>query len=411
MGVIEETLQIGAPKDNTYNNGSAMVNQESALDKAAVADEAARNAVIELRGVSKTYGRSVVIEHLDLAIRRGEFLTLLGPSGCGKTTTLKMVAGFEAPTRGSIVLEGRDVSDVPPYGRNLNTVFQQYALFPHMNVFDNVAFGPRTQGVARDEVKRRVETMLNMVHMLEHSPKKPHQLSGGQQQRVALARALVNYPSALLLDEPLSALDVKLRRSMQLELKRIQAQVDTTFIFVTHDQEEALTMSSRIAVMNQGRIEQLGSPEEVYHKPATPFVANFIGQANLLECCVHERDAGGLAVEVDGCGRARVEARASSLQVGQKALLMLRPEHLMLRAHAQGDEERSNRICGHLREIDFRGAMTRYVVATDSGHELTILLSPCNAPKAAFSDNEPVTAYWDDGHAWLIDAQSDSHLS
>ncbi len=369
----------------------------------AAAGPSANDTVIELRGVNKSYGRTAVIADLNLQIRRGEFLTLLGPSGCGKTTTLKMVAGFEPPTRGQIVLEGRDVSDIPPYGRNLNTVFQQYALFPHMSVFENVAFGPRTKGVKSAEVRQRVETMLNMVHMLEHAQKKPNQLSGGQQQRVALARALVNYPSALLLDEPLSALDVKLRRAMQLELKKIQAEVETTFIFVTHDQEEALTMSTRIAVMNAGRIEQLGSPEEIYYRPATPFVANFIGQANLLPCRSAGEAAGNAVVEIDGGGHAHVP-HAAALSAGQRALLMLRPEQLLLRGREQGDDARYDSVCGHLREIDFHGAMTRYVVAAETGQELTVVLSPRDKPDIDLYENQVVTVCWDRKHAWLIDA-------
>jgi len=245
--------------------------------------------------------------------------------------------------------------------------------------------------------------MLEMVHMLEHAPKKPNQLSGGQQQRVALARALVNYPSALLLDEPLSALDVKLRRAMQLELKKIQAEVQTTFIFVTHDQEEALTMSTRIAVMNAGRIEQLGSPEEVYYRPATPFVANFIGQANLLPCRPAGQAEGGAVVEIDGGGHAHVP-HAASQSAARRGLLMLRPEQLLLRGREQGDDARHDSICGQLREIDFHGAMTRYVVATEAGQEVTIVLSPRDKPDIDLHANQAVTVCWDRKHAWLIDA-------
>src|SRR5262245_903401 len=220
---------------------------------------------------------------------------MVGPFGCGKTTMLRMIAGFEDVTSGEIRLDGVDVSKVPPYRRHVNTVFQQYALFPHMSVFDNIAFGPRTAGLDRDEVRQRVSKMLDVVRLGSFAERRPDQLSGGQRQRVALARALVNFPSALLLDEPLSALDLKLRQAMQLELKRIQREVGITFIFVTHDQEEALTMSDRIAVMSEGRVEQVGTPEEIYHSPASVFVAGFIGTANLLPTTV-ERIAGDRAV-------------------------------------------------------------------------------------------------------------------
>jgi spermidine/putrescine transport system ATP-binding protein len=238
--------------------------------------------VITLDHVSKRFGDFVAVHDADFAIGRAEFFSLLGPSGCGKTTTLRMIAGFEQPTSGRVLLEGQDVSRVPPYRRSVNTVFQQYALFPNMTVYDNVAFGPRSQHVEAKEVDRRVRELLEIVRLGDLAGRRPAQLSGGQQQRVALARALVNYPRALLLDEPLGALDLKLRQAMQLELKRIQREVRIAFMYVTHDQEEALTMSDRIAVMNEGRVEQIGSPRAIYDEPATVFVAGFIGVANLI---------------------------------------------------------------------------------------------------------------------------------
>ncbi len=238
--------------------------------------------VIALDHVSKRFGDVVAVHDADFAIGRAEFFSMLGPSGCGKTTTLRMIAGFEQPTGGRVLLDGQDVSRVPPYRRNVNTVFQQYALFPHLTVYDNVAFGPRSQRVEAGEVDRRVRELLEVVRLGDLAARKPAQLSGGQQQRVALARALVIYPKALLLDEPLGALDLKLRQAMQLELKRIQREVRIAFVYVTHDQEEALTMSDRIAVMNAGRVEQIGSPREIYDEPATVFVAGFIGLANLI---------------------------------------------------------------------------------------------------------------------------------
>ena len=254
--------------------------------------------VIVLDHVNKRFADFVAVQDACFSIGRGEFFSMLGPSGCGKTTTLRMIAGFESPTSGRILLDGEDVSRTPPYRRNVNTVFQQYALFPHMSVFDNVAFGLRSRKVPKGEVTQRVGEMLEIVRMGDFTRRRPAQLSGGQQQRVALARALVNKPSALLLDEPLAALDLKLRQAMQLELKRIQRDTAVTFIFVTHDQQEALTMSDHIAVMSDGWVEQIGSPTDIYHRPATPFVAGFIGEANLLPGTVEARrrrarDGGG----------------------------------------------------------------------------------------------------------------------
>src|SRR5262245_11821220 len=259
---------------------------------------------------------------------------MLGPSGCGKTTTLRMIAGFEQPSEGAVRLEGRDVSKVPPYKRNVNTVFQQYGLFPHMSVADNVAFGLKARKVAKAEIGKRVDDLLEIVRLSEFKARKPAQLSGGQQQRVALARALVNYPSALLLDEPLGALDLKLRQAMQFELKRIQRDVNITFIYVTHDQEEALTMSDRIAVMNEGRVEQIGTPEEIYHSPATVFVANFIGVANLLPASVAGMN-GQMVVSLEG-GTRMEAANASWAKPGTQGTLMIRPERLHFAESGKG---------------------------------------------------------------------------
>src|SRR5436190_20427850 len=250
---------------------------------------------ISLEGVAKRFGSVAAVEATTLDIREGEFFSMLGPSGCGKTTTLRMIAGFEVPDEGRVLLRGADVTNVPPNQRNVNTVFQHYALFPHMNVFDNVAFGLELKKVPRGERRERVAEMLRIVQLEGMEKRKPQQLSGGQQQRVALARALVNRPAALLLDEPLGALDVKLRKQMQLELKRIQHELGTTFVYVTHDQEEALAMSDRIAVMNGGLVEQIGDPREIYERPRTAFVADFIGSLNALEFRVDEL-VGGYAV-------------------------------------------------------------------------------------------------------------------
>ena len=294
----------------------------------------ARDPVITLEHVVKRFGSYVAVENADFAIERGEFFSLLGPSGCGKTTTLRMIAGFEQPSDGRILLDGRDVSRVPPYRRNVNTVFQHYALFPHMTVADNVAFGPRSQKVGAEETARRVEQLLSVVRLTQYAGRKPAQLSGGQQQRVALARALVNYPSALLLDEPLGALDLKLRQAMQLELKRIQREVGITFIYVTHDQEEALTMSDRIAVMNEGRVEQIGTPQAIYHSPTSVFVANFIGVANLIPALVQQVNASEAMVLVTGSHPVPVRAGDQPVPPGSAATVMVRPERLRLTASA-----------------------------------------------------------------------------
>ena len=273
----------------------------------------------------------MAVADADFSIASGEFFSMLGPSGCGKTTTLRMIAGFETPTSGAIRLEGADVSHVPPHKRNVNTVFQHYALFPHMSVWDNVAYGPRSMKVdktkGKGEVKRRVDEILEIVRLTDFAKRRPSQLSGGQQQRVALARALVNYPSALLLDEPLGALDLKLRHAMQFELKRIQREVGITFIYVTHDQEEALTMSDRIAVMNAGNVEQIGTPTEIYDSPATVFVASFIGQTNLW----HGTQTGmsGELAELAVLGTTlRARPGETKIETGGQATLMVRPERV-----------------------------------------------------------------------------------
>src|SRR4051812_33721111 len=259
---------------------------------------------VRLAGVTKRFGDLTAVRHLDLEIERGEFFTLLGPSGCGKTTTLRMIAGFEEPSEGRVLLDGAEVTGLPAFKRPTNTVFQSYALFPHLSVEDNVAFGLRRQGVAKDEIRGRVATELERVGLAAEAKRKPAQLSGGQQQRVALARALVNRPAVLLLDEPLGALDLKLRKQLQVELKGIQRDVGITFVYVTHDQEEALTMSDRIAVMNRGVIEQVDGPETVYEHPMTEFVAGFIGVSNLMPATVVS--AGELRLD------AGVTLRASS---------------------------------------------------------------------------------------------------
>ena len=322
--------------------------------------------VIVLEQVSKHCGKFVAVHEADFAIARGEFFAMLGPSGCGKTTTLRMIAGFEMPTSGVIRLEGADVSRVPPYRRNVNTVFQQYALFPHMNVWDNVAFGPRSRKVPDAELRTRVGELLEIVRLSEFAKRRPTQLSGGQQQRVALARALVNFPSALLLDEPLGALDLKLRQAMQIELKRIQREVGITFIFVTHDQEEALTMSDRIAVMSEGWVEQIGAPEDIYHRPASVFVAGFIGNTNLFTAKIQSRN--GTTADVDVAGRRIPVPVDAGSAVGDTGTLMVRPERVrVLTAEPGGD--RVGLPCT-VRDLVFQGPVVRLALVTSDGIEV-----------------------------------------
>src|SRR5690606_8891033 len=285
---------------------------------------------IELIGVAKEFHAHgdvvVAVKDLDLSIAEGEFFSMLGPSGCGKTTTMRMIAGFEEPTRGKVFLRGVDVTGVPPNRRDVNMVFQSYALFPHMNVYENVAFGLKRKKVPAPEIRRRVGEMLEIVDLVGREKRMPRELSGGQQQRVALARALVNRPRALLLDEPLGALDLKLRQQMQVELKRIQREVGITFVYVTHDQGEALTMSDRIAVMNNGTIEHLGSPREIYERPATKFVAGFIGTSNLLSGTVTEVTGEQAVIALGEGERILVPLQSNSVRVGDRLELSVRPE-------------------------------------------------------------------------------------
>jgi spermidine/putrescine transport system ATP-binding protein len=328
-------------------------------------------AVIRLDNVHKAFGTFVAVKHADFSIERGEFFAMLGPSGCGKTTTLKMIAGFEAPTTGKVILEGVDVSRVPPHKRNVNTVFQQYALFPHMSVWDNVAFGPRNKKVAKAEVTRRVDEMLGVVRLSEFASRRPSALSGGQQQRVALARALVNLPSALLLDEPLAALDLKLREAMQIELKRIQREVGITFVFVTHDQGEALTMSDRIAVMSEGVVEQIGTPEDIYERPATLFVAGFIGSANLLPGTAVASDGDATVVELQAGSTVRARGVARRPNPGDPVSVMLRPERLRV---AVAEPPEGDRLSGTVTDLIFQGATVRLLLRLADGTEVATLI-------------------------------------
>jgi spermidine/putrescine transport system ATP-binding protein len=325
---------------------------------------------VELKGVTKRFDELVAVDDLSLELSGGEFFTLLGPSGCGKTTTLRMIAGFERPSAGAIRIEGADVADLPPHRRPTNTVFQSYALFPHLNVEANVAFGLRRKGVAREEIGRRVRAELDRVGLAAEAKRRPAQLSGGQQQRVALARALVNLPKVLLLDEPLGALDLKLRKGLQVELKRIQRDVGITFVYVTHDQEEALTMSDRIAVMNSGRVEQVGIPEDVYERPATTFVAGFIGVSNLMPATV----AGPGEVRLDH-GPTVPAASAGGFSPGERCHAVVRPEKL--RVEPLGGGARANgrpRVEGIVESSLYLGTSTQIAVDIGDGVRMTVLV-------------------------------------
>ncbi len=328
-----------------------------------MSDQNIADVAITLDAVHKRFGDFVAVHDATFTIGRGEFFSMLGPSGCGKTTTLRMIAGFETPTSGQILLDGADVSKVAPYKRNVNTVFQHYALFPHMTVWDNVAFGPRSQKLDKAETGRRVGELLEIVRLGDFARRKPAQLSGGQQQRVALARALVNYPSALLLDEPLGALDLKLRQAMQLELKRIQREVGITFVYVTHDQEEALTMSDRIAVMNRGCVDQIGDPVQIYEQPATAFVAGFIGQTNLWPGVAGSPSNGTVAVEALG---ASFSAKAADVPSGA-VTVMVRPERVSVSTThpASGPA-----IATTVTDLVFQGPVVRLAGVANDGSEL-----------------------------------------
>jgi spermidine/putrescine transport system ATP-binding protein len=326
-------------------------------------------AAISVEQVRKEFGDAVAVDNVELEIAEGEFFSMLGPSGCGKTTTLRMIAGFEQPTSGRIVLRGEDVTTVGPAHRNLNMVFQEYGLFPHMTVADNVDFGLKVKGVKKDERAGRVAEAIESMQLTGFEKRRPAQLSGGQRQRVALARALVNRPAALLLDEPLGALDFKLRKEMQLELKRIQQRTGTTFVYVTHDQEEALTMSDRIAVMSNGKVEQLADPRTLYERPATAFVAGFIGVSNLLE--LHStRVDDGLAVMDVGDGQRLLAPHAGG-QIDGPLKVTVRPERIKLDAP---DQASWSRLSGAVVEIVYLGSMTQLIVDLSFGDRLVVHL-------------------------------------
>jgi spermidine/putrescine transport system ATP-binding protein len=354
----------------------------------------AATADVRLVGVTKQFDDVVAVDDLSLEIERGSFFALLGPSGCGKTTTLRMIGGFEQPTTGVIYLGEREVSGLPAYKRDVNTVFQSYALFPHLSVLENVAFGLRRRGLKGQEVRTRVGDILRVVGLAGMEGRKPRQLSGGQQQRVALARALVNRPRVLLLDEPLGALDLKLRKQMQLELKGIQHEVGITFIHVTHDQEEAMTMADRIAVMNGGRIEQLGTPTELYERPQTAFVAGFLGASNLIAGTV----AGPDRVRLRGGPEVRVPPSALASRSGEVAV-GIRPEKIDLNG------EHENRIEGRIVESAYVGVATQYIVETPCGR-LTVYAQNTQ-PGAGAAGLDRTTLSWNPDSTFVVDSMEE----
>ena len=335
---------------------------------------------IELSGLTKKFSE-IAVDKIDLTVASGEFFSLLGPSGCGKTTTLRLIAGFEQPTSGRILLDGVDVSDVPPHRRNVNTVFQSYALFPFMSVRDNVAFGLRHAKVGKADLKRRVDEALDLVQMTSFAGRRPGQLSGGQQQRIALARALVLNPAVLLLDEPLGALDAKLRRSLKIELKALQERVGITFLYVTHDQEEALTMSDRLAVMNAGRIVQIGTPRQVYEEPADNYVADFLGAANLME--VEVVSAGALRIGDFALISHRCEAAAGT------AHAVIRPERVRIEEHGSAGE---NRVPAMVERVVFLGSATEVLLRLAPGIPVQALMQN-DGSRADLAQGTPVNVY------------------
>jgi spermidine/putrescine transport system ATP-binding protein len=354
---------------------------------------------ISLEGVQKRFGEVQAVREMTADIPEGEFFTMLGPSGCGKTTTLRMIAGFEQPDDGRILLRGDDVTDVPPNRRNVNMVFQHYALFPHMSIYDNVAFGLKLKKLGKAETRERVSELLRIVELEGYEKRRPSQLSGGQQQRVALARALVNRPAALLLDEPLGALDVKLRKQLQLELKRIQSELGTTFVYVTHDQEEALTMSDRIAVMNDGLVEQVGSPRDIYEHPQTAFVADFIGSLNAFDFRVDSVE-GELAVMKVSEGGRLVVAASGATRPGATVKVAVRPERIRIDAANGRPPEGGSRVDGTIAQAVYLGSLTQFHVDTECGRIVSHRMN--DEPAAGLGEGRRVTLTWAPEHSAVL---------
>ena len=357
--------------------------------------------MIILTNLRKQYGDFVAVENTTLNVKKGEFLTFLGSSGCGKTTTLRMIAGFEDPTEGSILIGGKHAEHLPPNKREVNTVFQNYALFPHLTIRENIAFGLKLQKVKKAEIKERVENIIKLVKLEEHADKSPDQLSGGQKQRVAIARAIVNNPKVLLLDEPLGALDLKLRKEMQLELKQLQRELEITFIYVTHDQEEALTMSDRIVVMNKGRIEQVGTAHEIYERPQTKFVAQFIGETNLFEDVeILEKNGNDYVVAI-GSEKFSTDSM-KDFKPGEKVHISIRPENMKLsRTPMEGRESIAVTYDSNI----YVGNISKFVVFTDQGRRLTA--SEFSEDAGTFNKGDKVYINWIPERAVMIRKQED----
>lgn len=353
-----------------------------------------KKIIVSLRNISKSYGGSEakVVKNINLDIYEGEFLTILGASGCGKTTTLRMIAGFENVTSGEIYIEGNLINDVPPYKREVNTAFQSYALFPHLNIYDNIAYGLRVKRVPKNEIKERVMRMLELVRLEGYEKRKPAQLSGGQKQRVSIARALINNPKVLLLDEPLGALDLNLRKQMQLELKSMQKKLGITFIYITHDQEEALTMSDRIAVMHNGVLEQVSKPKELYLKPQTKYVAEFIGESNIFEGIVQAQKDGLCTVNVES---GYITCQGNGYQPGEMVYVCIRPEKMKI--YRKPVEEFS--IKGEIKENIFTGNIVKTIVSLPNGHDI-IVSDMGNTDE--YQEGDVIYLGWDSGNAVVI---------
>ncbi|MDD6405034.1 MAG: ABC transporter ATP-binding protein [Clostridiales bacterium] len=356
-----------------------------------------RKAIVQLKNITKSFGDNQVLKPISLDIYEGEFLTLLGSSGCGKTTTLRIIAGFETPTEGSVYIEDKDVTDMAPYNRDVNTVFQSYALFPHMTVFDNIAFGLVEKKMNKKEIRSKVMEMLELVQLHGFEKRKPSQMSGGQKQRVAIARALVNSPKVLLLDEPLGALDLKLRKQMQVELKRLQKKLGITFVYVTHDQEEALTMSDRIAVMHQGHFEQIGTAKEIYEKPQTKFVAGFIGESNLFEANVDIISGNELELMMEN---GRVKAKGEGFVKEEIVYISVRPEN----THLSDKDVDGFTLKGIVKDQIYVGSVLKTIVELPNGKEVKVN----NHPDAyVYPVGAVVTVYWDPDKAVVIHTKED----
>jgi spermidine/putrescine transport system ATP-binding protein len=358
---------------------------------------------VRLDRVSKLFGDSAAVDDLSLDIEEGQFFSMLGPSGCGKTTTLRMIGGFEEPSFGTVYLGGRDVTDLPPYKRDVNTVFQSYALFPHLDVYENVAFGLRRKKVDKKDIDSKVREVMALVDLMGFERRKPGQMSGGQQQRVALARALVNKPKVLLLDEPLGALDLKLRKQMQLELKRIQQEVGITFIYVTHDQEEAMTMSDQLAVMRHGKIEQIGAPADVYELPATEFVAGFLGASNLLDGELKDATNGVTGIRVKSGELLFAKTDKIPVVADRNVRVGVRPEKITIVADDGNPPQGRNHVSGVVRMSTYIGVNYQYKVEGPQGTQLTVYVQNLGAAGSNPSAGQKVRLEWLPEHTFVVE--------